>query len=88
MRSSFSSIVNIRALVERGNNMIDPTIIVFQFMNIAIIVLWIVVVFMALSRMRTMSFPDGSYFAWIMLIIFIPIFGAMAFLITHRRKSK
>jgi hypothetical protein len=68
--------------------MIDPMIIVIQFINIVLVVVWFAAMFMAFSRMRTMSSADGMNFAWVLLIIFIPILGAMVFLMRHPRKRK
>ncbi|NOK61980.1 MAG: hypothetical protein GFH27_549289n326 [Chloroflexi bacterium AL-W] len=58
------------------------TLLVLQIMNITIIIMWIVLAIRAFNQMRHRVFSDMAHILWVAVIIFIPILGALAFLMT------
>lgn len=53
-----------------------------QLANIAILVGWIVLVLVAFYQMRYRKLSDVAQVAWVGFIIFAPVLGSLAFLMT------
>lgn len=59
----------------------------FQLANIALLISWFVLVLRSLQRLGRVKGPDAVKLGWVALILFIPIFGALAFLNTYKRST-
>jgi hypothetical protein len=61
---------------------------VIQLANIAILVLWPILSIIALFKLRSNeSFTDWIRITWVLIIIVVPILGAISFLIVRPAKQ-
>jgi hypothetical protein len=62
---------------------IDPTLLLSQLLNITLLIAWIVLAIWALWRLRKEEISDTAQVIWTVVILLIPILGAIAFLIVR-----
>ena len=58
----------------------------FQFLNIGLIVLWLALVFIALFQIRSRALSGSTQISWTLIVLLIPILGALAFLIVSPKE--
>ncbi len=54
-----------------------------QIFNLTVLLLWIILTIVAFVKMRHRRFGELAHILWIILIIFVPVLGALAFLVTR-----
>jgi hypothetical protein len=64
---------------------IDITLLLLQILNIALLVAWIALAIWALWRLRKEEMSDTAQVIWTVVILLIPILGAVAFFIVRSR---
>jgi hypothetical protein len=57
--------------------------VAIQITNLAVAILWIVLMIVAFWQLRQRQLGDLTHVLWVILIIFVPLLGALAFLITQ-----
>jgi hypothetical protein len=57
--------------------------LVVQILSLLLMLLWIVLVIVSFWKMRQRRFGELAHILWVIVIIFVPVFGALAFLITR-----
>ena len=62
---------------------IDITLMLLQTLNMALLVAWIVLAIWALWRLRKEEMSDTAQVIWTVVILLIPILGAVAFFIVR-----
>jgi hypothetical protein len=62
---------------------IDVTLMLLQILNMALLVAWIVLAIWALWRLRKEEMSDTAQVIWTVVILLIPILGAVAFFIVR-----
>ena len=62
---------------------IDITLMLLQILNMALLVAWIVLAIWALWRLRKEEMSDTAQVIWTVVILLIPILGAVAFFIVR-----
>ena len=62
---------------------IDITLLLFQILNIALLIAWILLALWALWRLRKEEVSDAAQVIWTVIILLIPILGAVAFFIVR-----
>jgi hypothetical protein len=67
-------------IIDEGTNW---PFLVIQIVNILLLLSWIVLIVIALLKMRQRLFGELAHVLWVIVIIFVPVFGALAFLITR-----
>lgn len=67
---------------------INFPILFFQILNIALIILWAVLALYALRALGRRAVSEPVRLGWTILILFVPVLGAAAFLIVHPKPSK
>ncbi len=63
-------------------------LLLIQVLNFILIITWIVLAVLAFLRMRTANLSDSARVIWVLLIFFVPVAGAAAFLIAHPRSKQ
>lgn len=58
-----------------------------QFFNIVLLVSWILLAILALLRLPKEQLPAGVEIVWVLVILLIPVFGALAFFIVRSRRE-
>ena len=53
----------------------------FQLLNFLILFTWLVLVILALVKIRQRGLSANMQIAWVLIVLLIPILGALAFLI-------
>ena len=53
----------------------------FQILNFLILFAWLVLVILALVKIRQRGLSGNMQIAWVLIVLLIPILGALAFLI-------
>jgi cytochrome bd-type quinol oxidase subunit 2 len=59
-----------------------------QIMNIAILVLWPILSLLALFKIRSRYHSSWSQIAWTLIVLVVPILGALAFFIVAPKQQK
>ena len=69
---------------------IDTTLMLLQMLNMALLVAWILLALWALWRLRKEEMSDTAQAIWTVVILLIPILGAVAFFIvrSHSRSNE
>jgi len=69
---------------------IDITLLLLQILNIALLIGWILLALWALWRLRKEEMSDTAQAVWTVVILLIPILGAVAFFIvrSYRRSNE
>lgn len=67
---------------------INFPMLLLQLLNISVLIGWIVLIVRALRRLSITPMSEGERLGWAVLILFIPILGALAFLITHQQHEQ
>jgi len=57
----------------------------FQILNIALLVTWITLAILALFRLRKEELRAEVEIVWVIVILLIPVLGALAFFIVRSR---
>lgn len=57
--------------------------LVFQIVNVLLLLLWIVLIFVALFKLRDRHLGEVAHVLWVLVILIVPVLGALAFLITR-----
>ena len=60
----------------------------FQCLNIVLLAAWFILVLLALLRLRKEDLREEIEIIWAIIILLIPVFGALAFLIVRSRRRK
>ena len=64
---------------------IDIPLLGFQILNIALLVTWITLAILALFRLRKEELRAEVEIVWVIVILLIPVLGALAFFIVRSR---
>jgi hypothetical protein len=62
---------------------IDWTFRVLQAVNVLILAAWLLPVILALIRLRRCQLDDVARVLWVMVVVLVPLVGALAFLIVR-----
>jgi type III secretory pathway component EscS len=62
---------------------VDSFLVFWQVVNIALLIGWIVLGIVALLQLRRRQLPPMIQLIWVALILLVPFFGALAFLIVR-----
>jgi cytochrome bd-type quinol oxidase subunit 2 len=60
----------------------------FQLVNIALLLLWVILSFLALFQLRGRNLSSGLKLGWTLIILLLPVIGALAFLIVVPKEPK
>jgi len=63
------------------NQGLNAGYLLVQLIGLAILIAWIVLLVMCLVRLRTTTLSSTSKALWVLILVAIPILGAVAFLI-------
>lgn len=66
----------------------NSIILLLQVVNIVLLSTHIVLIILAFRRMRLYQTIKTQRLIWSLLILFVPLFGAIAFLFTHPQFTK
>ena len=64
---------------------IEYTLLTFQLLNLILLVLWLVLIGLSLYQLRKAPMPDHLRLIWVLVILLIPIVGALAYLIMRKK---
>lgn len=67
---------------------IDWTVRALQVVNLLILVGWLVLLIVALKRLRRCQLDETARVLWVMVVVLIPFVGALAFFITSPGKPQ
>jgi uncharacterized membrane protein YhaH (DUF805 family) len=67
---------------------IQLTFLLFQLLNLALMVGWIVLAVRALRQLNQAKLPETLKFLWAFLIVTVPVLGAIAFLTVRPTQTK
>ena len=67
---------------------IDPWVRAVQIVNILILVGWVVLGIVALMRLRRSQLDEIARVLWVIVIVLIPVMGALAFFIVNPGKPQ
>jgi hypothetical protein len=62
---------------------IDWTFRVLQVVNVLILAAWLLPVILALIRLRRCELDDVARVLWVVVVVLVPLVGALAFLIVR-----
>ena len=65
---------------------IEYSLLTFQILNIVLLVSWLILITWAISQLRKETLPDYLQLIWVLVILLIPIAGAMAYLIVRKKQ--
>lgn len=65
---------------------LDLPLLLLQLLNVALLVTWILLALLALVRLRKEQLQDAVEIVWVLIILLIPILGALAFFIVRSRR--
>ena len=60
----------------------------FQLVNIALLILWVVLSLFALFQLRNRNLSSGLKLGWTLIILLLPVIGAVAFFIVVPKEPK
>lgn len=66
---------------------INMRLLGFQILNVALLVAWILLAILALFRLRKEELRAEVEIIWVIVILLIPVFGALAFFIVRSRRE-
>lgn len=58
----------------------------FQLLNIGVLVLWLALVIITLFQIRKRALSGSSQIIWTLIVLLIPVLGALAFLIVSPKE--
>ena len=61
---------------------------VFQLVNIALLLLWVVLSLFALFQLRSRNLSSGLKLGWTLIILLLPVIGALSFFIVVPKEPK
>ena len=64
---------------------IEYTLLTFQLLNLILLVLWLVLIGLSLYHLRKAPMPDHLQLIWVLVILLVPIVGALAYLIMRKK---
>jgi uncharacterized membrane protein len=67
---------------------VNLTTWLFQIVNFLILVGWIVLVIVALTRLRRCQLDETARVLWAIVIVLVPLMGALAFVIVRPGKPR
>ncbi len=67
---------------------LDWTVWALQIVNFLILAGWLVLDIVALTRLRRCRLDDTARILWVIVILLIPLLGALAFFIVHPGKPR
>ncbi len=67
---------------------INTPFLALQTLNLTLLIAWIILAIFALFQLRKEAFREVIEIIWTLIILLIPVFGALAFLIVRSRRSK
>ena len=67
---------------------IDRTVWALQIVNLLILAGWLVLTIVALTRLRRCQLDDTALVLWVIVILLIPLLGALAFFIARSEKPR
>ena len=67
---------------------IDRTVWALQIVNLLILAGWLVLTIVALTRLRRCQLDDTALVLWVIVILLIPLLGALAFFIVRSDKPR
>jgi len=67
---------------------VNLTTWLFQIVNFLILAGWIVLAIVALTRLRRCQLDDTTLVLWVIVILLIPLLGALAFFIVRPGKPR
>ena len=67
---------------------IEPPILFAQLINLTLLLAWMGLAILAIWQIRKRNVPDPSRVLWLILIFFVPVLGALAFLFLHQDDSR
>jgi hypothetical protein len=67
---------------------VNLTTWLFQIVNFLILVGWIVLVIVALTRLRRCQLDETARVLWAIVIVLVPLMGALAFFIVRPGKPR
>ena len=65
---------------------LNTGVLAIQILNVALLLAWIGLAILALFRLRKEELADTAQVIWTVIILLIPIFGALAFFIVRSGK--
>lgn len=66
---------------------INEMTLLFQVLNLLILVGWLVIAILALIRLRHRRMDERSRTLWVILILLVPLLGGLAFFLVRPGKS-
>ena len=60
----------------------------FQLVNIALLILWVILSLFALFQLRGRNLSSGLKLGWTLIILLLPVIGALAFFIVVPKEQK
>lgn len=70
------------------SNEIEYFFLFAQLLNLSLLTAWVVLAIAALLRMRTLELSEELKILWVLVVFFVPVLGATAFLMLHSRKRE
>lgn len=67
---------------------IDAGALVWYMVNSALLVAWIALAVLALGRLGGLRAGQPVLLSWSLLILFVPLMGALAYLLTHPKQRQ
>lgn len=58
----------------------STALIIVRIVNLALVMAWLVLALLAWRKMRQHAISGGAAFGWSLMILFLPVLGALAFL--------
>lgn len=62
---------------------VNISFLLVQLINITLLILWIVIILWSFRRLNKRVMSASQRLGWAAIIIFVPILGGLAFLVTH-----
>jgi len=59
---------------------LNLTLLIFQVINLTLFVTWIILAVQSLRQLRNSHMSDSVRLGWAIIILFIPVLGAVTFL--------
>jgi hypothetical protein len=66
---------------------VNITLLLAQLLNFGLFFSWILLAVVALFRLRRLDLSAEQRLGWAALVVLVPLLGALAVLIVHRRPS-
>lgn len=66
---------------------INTGLLALQLFNAALLICWVILAILALFQLRKEALRDWVEIIWVLVILLIPVLGALAFLIVRWRRQ-